>query len=188
MSDNISARNYYSEGTYSIKCPSGRVIEGPPHGRYWVVKEARFLELDRDNRIWWGKDGNGMPRLKRFLSEVKQGRVPQTLWPYEEVGHTQDAKRELMESVKFQNTDNVLDTVKPTGLIRRMLQLATRATEDDIVLDFFAGSGSLGHAVMEQNQEDDGNRRFILVQLPQPLPIPEERLKTICRHRKRTYP
>ena len=180
MSDNLSARNFYSEGIYAITCPSGRVIDGPPTGRYWAVKEEAFLALDRDNRVWWGKDGNGMPRLKRFLSEVKQGRVPQTLWPYAEVGHTQDAKRQLMEHVAFEQTDNVLDTVKPTGLIRRMLQIATQPGEGDLVLDFFAGSGPTGHAALEQNREDGGNRRFILVQLPEPLPKPETRLKTIA--------
>jgi adenine-specific DNA-methyltransferase len=176
----LSARNYYSEGTYAIRTPSGREIAGPPSGSYWRVSETRFWEMDRDGRIWWGKEGSNVPAIKRFLTEVKQGRVPQTLWPYEEVGHTQDAKRELLGCVKFQNTDNVLDTVKPTGLIRRMLQLATRAMENDVVLDFFAGSGSVGQGVLEQNRDDGGNRRFILVQLPEPLPSPEERLKTIA--------
>ena len=176
----MSARNYYSKGVYPITCPSGRVIEGPPQGRYWIYSEEKFKELDADGRIWWGDDGNNVPALKRFLSEVKQGRVPQTFWPYAEVGHTQDAKKQLMEHVAFEHTDNVLDTVKPTGLIRRMLQIATRPHEADIVLDFFAGSGSTGHAVIEQNLEDGGNRQFILVQLPEPLPKPEARLKTIA--------
>jgi adenine-specific DNA-methyltransferase len=155
---------------------------------YWRVSKQKFLELNQDGRIWWGKDGNGTPRLKRFLSDVKQGRVPQTLWPYSEVGHTQDAKKELLEFVKFENTDNVLDTVKPVGLLRRILQIVTRASEGDIVLDFFAGSGSTGHAVVAQNAEDGGNRRFILVQLPEPLPKPEKALKTIadiCKERVR---
>ncbi|HBY93179.1 MAG TPA: site-specific DNA-methyltransferase [Chloroflexi bacterium] len=176
----LSARNYYSEGVYSVTCPSGRIIEGPPQGRYWVIAKKKFLEFDRDGRIWWGKDGNNVPALKRFLSEVKQGRVPQTLWPYAEVGHTQDAKKQLMEHVAFEQTDNVLDTVKPTGLIRRMLQLATRPAAGDLVLDFFAGSGPTGQAVFEQNREDGGNRRFVLVQLPEPLPKPETRLRTIA--------
>jgi adenine-specific DNA-methyltransferase len=176
----LSARNYYSEGLYPIQCLSGRKIDGPPPGSYWRVSKQKFLELDQDKRIWWGKDGNNVPAIKRFLSEVKQGRVPQTLWPYSEVGHTQDAKRQLMECVAFEHTDNVLDTVKPTGLIRRMLQIATRPQEADIVLDFFAGSGSTGHAILEENLGDGGNRRFILVQLPEPLPKPESRLKTIA--------
>ncbi|MGH8610120.1 MAG: site-specific DNA-methyltransferase [Gammaproteobacteria bacterium] len=176
----LSARNYYSEGTYAITCPSGRLIEGPPPGTYWRVSKEKFLRLDRDKRIWWGRDGNNVPAIKRFLSEVKQGRVPQTFWPYSEVGHTQDAKRELLEYVSFEHTDNVLDTVKPTQLIRRMLQLATRPRQEDLVLDFFAGSGPVGHAVIDQNREDGGNRRFILVQLPEPLPRPEKQLRTIA--------
>ena len=184
----LSARNYYGEGTYPITCPSGRVIEGPPPGNYWRVSRENFLEMNRDGRIWWGKDGNNVPAIKRFLSEVKQGRVPQTFWPYSEVGHTQDAKKELMEYVAFEHTDNVLDSVKPVALIRRMLQLSTRATDGDIVLDFFAGSGPTGHAIIVQNAEDGGNRRFVLVQLPEPLPKPEEALKTIadiCKERVR---
>ncbi|MCP9464421.1 MAG: site-specific DNA-methyltransferase [Nitrospira sp.] len=114
--------------------------------------------------------------------------MPQTLWSYSEVGHTQDAKKQLMEHVAFEQTDNVLDTVKPTGLIRRMLQIATHPKEGDIVLDFFAGSGSTGHAVLEQNHADGGNRKCILVQLPEPLPKPENTLKTIadiCKERVR---
>ena len=176
----LSGRNYYSEGSYPVKCPSGRVIDGPPQGRYWVVSKDKFTELDKDGRIWSDKDGNNIPALKRFLSEVKQGRVPQTLWPYAEVGHTQDAKKQLMEYVSFEQTDNVLDTVKPTSLIRRMLQIATRSQEADIVLDFFAGSGSTEHAILEENLQDSGNRRFLLVQLPEPLPKPETHLKTIA--------
>jgi adenine-specific DNA-methyltransferase len=184
----LSARNYYSEGTYPITCPSGRVIEGPPPGNYWRVSKEKFLEMDLDSRIWWGKDGNNVPAIKRFLTEVRQGRVPQTFWPYSEVGHTQDAKKELMEYVTFEQTDNVLDSVKPIALIRRMLQLSTRTADGDIVLDFFAGSGPTGHAVMVQNAEDGGNRRFVLVQLPEPLPKPEKVLTTIadiCKERTR---
>jgi len=179
-SGDLSARNYYSEGVYAVTCPSGRVIDGPPPGTYWRVSKEKFEELDRDNRIWWGKDGNGMPRLKRFLSEVQQGRVPQTLWPYKEVGHTQDAKKQLLELVHFENRDNVLDTVKPASLIRRILHIATQPETGDIVLDFFAGSGPTGQAVFEQNQEDGGDRRFILVQIPEPLPKPEARLHTLA--------
>jgi adenine-specific DNA-methyltransferase len=165
----LSARNYYGEGTYSIKCPSGRVIKGPPPGNYWRVSKDKFSELDRDRRIWWGVDGNNVPAIKRFLSEVKAGRVPQTLWTYEEVGHTQEAKKELIGTVTFPNSDSVFETPKPTRLIRRMLQLATRADQDELIVDFFAGSGSTMHAVFAQNAEDGGKRRSILVQLPEPL-------------------
>jgi adenine-specific DNA-methyltransferase len=87
----LDARNPYSRGTYSITCPSGRVIEGPPKGAYWRYAKEKFLELDADKRIWWGKKRDSIPQLKRFLSEVKQGVVPQTLGNYQDVGHTQDA-------------------------------------------------------------------------------------------------
>ena len=94
-SSDLSARNYYSKGLYSITTPSGRIISGPPEGSYWRVSEEKFKALDQDNRIWWGTDGNNVPSIKRFLSEVAEGIVPQTYWPYEEVGHTQDAKKEI---------------------------------------------------------------------------------------------
>ena len=82
----LSARNPYSKGTYSIKCPGGRVVKGPPPGNFWRYSKEKFLELDRDNRIWWGGDQNQVPAIKRFLSEVKQGLVPETIWTYKEVG------------------------------------------------------------------------------------------------------
>ncbi|MBK7956287.1 MAG: site-specific DNA-methyltransferase [Candidatus Accumulibacter sp.] len=206
----LSARNYYGEGTYAITCPSGRVIEGPPPGNYWRVSQAKFGEMDRDGRIWWGHDGNNVPAIKRFLSEVKAGRVPQTLWTYQEVGHTQEAKKELISLVDFPNSDVVFDTPKPTRLIRRILQLTTvpgEASDPDnfvgvrdmsadyviasnaqrlqrpppeIVLDFFAGTGSTMDAVFRQNAEDHGNRRCILVQLPEPLDGTGGSLKTIA--------
>jgi adenine-specific DNA-methyltransferase len=209
----LSARNYYGAGTYPVICPSGRVIEGPPSGRYWAVSKENFDELDSDGRIWWGADGNNVPAIKRFLSEVKAGRVPQTLWTYEEVGHTQEAKKELISLVDFPNSDVVFDTPKPTRLIRRILQLTTAPGEaegdedgfvgvrdmrgqyevissppqqkqrkgpPDIVLDFFAGTGSTMDAVFRQNAEDGGNRQCILVQLPEPLDGGGDSLRTIA--------
>jgi len=158
----LSARNYYSEGTYPITCPSGRLISGPPGGNYWRVKESKFKEMDKDGRIWWGEDGNNIPSIKRFLKEVKSGRVPQTLWEYDEVGHTQDAKKELLSILDFANSEDVFVTPKPTALLARILDLAT--TEHSIVLDSFAGSGTTGHAVLAANKRDGGDRKFILVE------------------------
>lgn len=166
----LSARNYYGEGTYPITCPSGRQLSGPPPGTYWRVSKPKFDELNADGRIWWGLDGNNVPAIKRFLSEVKDGRVPQTLWTYDEVGHTQEAKKELIATVDFPNSDVVFDTPKPTRLLRRILQIATAPDSNDLVVDFFAGTGSTMDAVFQQNAEDGGNRRCILVQLPEPLP------------------
>ena len=165
----LSARNYYGEGTYPITCPSGRELEGPPPGTYWRVSKRKFDELDADRRIWWGADGNNVPAIKRFLTEVKDGRVPQTLWTYDEVGHTQEGKKELMASVAFPNSDVVFDTPKPTRLMRRILQLATSPKSGDIVVDFFAGTGTTMDALYAQNAEDGGNRRCVLVQLPEPM-------------------
>ncbi len=174
----LTARNYYSQGQYEVKSPSGKTFK-PGRGRYWRTSPDGFQELREDRRIWWGPDGDSMPAQKRFLSEVKQGIVPQTLWKYQDVGHTQDAKKELLKYVDFEETENVLNSVKPVRLVQRMLQIATRAEDGDIVLDFFAGSAVSGHAVMAQNLEDSGNRRFILAQLPEPLPKPEKDLETI---------
>jgi adenine-specific DNA-methyltransferase len=179
-SGDLSARNFYGEGTYPVTCPSGRVIDGPPNGTYWRVSKEKFDEMNKDGRIWWGADGNNMPRMKRFLSDVKSGRVPQTLWKYEEVGHTQEAKKELISAVNFPNSDVVFDTPKPTRLIRRILQLATSADEDDIVLDFFAGTGTTMDAVFRGNVDEVGKRRCILVQLPEPIPEAIGPLRTIC--------
>jgi len=166
--NNLSARNFYSKGTYSIPCPGGRLIEGPPKGRYWSIAEDKLWQLHAEGRVWWGKDGNNVPSPKIYFSEVKQGRVPQTLWKYEEVGHTQEAKKVLVELLDFDNSESVFDTPKPPRLIARMLQLSTTTLADDIILDFFAGSGTTGHAVVDANRSDSGNRHFILVQLPEP--------------------
>ncbi len=186
MSDNLTARNYYSKGTYPIQSPGGRSISGPPPGTYWRVAQEKFDSLDADNRIWWGAEGDGVPRLKRFLSEVKDGRVPQTLWKYEEVGHTQEAKKELLARVEFGSSDSVFETPKPTRLIERMLRLATDSDGEDLVLDFFAGSGATGEAVWKLNKEDGGNRRFILVQLPEPTGYDDyETVADITRERLR---
>jgi adenine-specific DNA-methyltransferase len=149
----LSARNYYSRGTYPITAPSGRVIAGPPNGMYWRVSEAKLGELDADNRIWWGKDGNNVPSIKRFLSEVKQGTVPQTWWSYEEVGHTQDAKREVVELFG----DVAFSTPKPERLLQRVLHIAT--DPGDLVLDSFAGSGTTGAVAHKMG------RRWIMVEL-----------------------
>ena len=177
--ENMTARNPYDAGVYPVTTPSGRVITGPPTGTYWRISKEKFMELDADNRIWWGKDGNNSPAVKKFLSEVSSGRTPQTLWFYGDVGHTQDAKKTLLKYVPFENTENVLNSVKPTQLLQRIVQLATKPRENAIVMDFFSGSAPTAHAVLEQNRTDGGNRRFIGVQIAEPLRIPEEKMKTI---------
>lgn len=178
-SSDLTARNYYGAGQYTVVGPTGKQF-GPGRGRYWRQDEESFKNLDRDGRIWWGEDGNNMPRLKRFLSEVKDGIVPQTLLLHTQVGNTQEAKKELLEYIGFEETANVLNSVKPTRLLRHIIKIGTLPTAKDIVMDFFAGSGPAGHATMRQNADDGGDRRYILVQLPEALPIEEPRLKTIA--------
>ena len=117
-SSDLSARNPYSKGTYGIKCPGGRVVQGPPPGRFWIYSEENFWELDKDNRIWWGEDKNQVPAIKRFLSEVKQGLVPETIWTYKEVGHTQDAKKTLLQIFPENFPD--FTTTKPPELLTRI--------------------------------------------------------------------
>ena len=160
--NNLAARNFYSKGTYPITCPSGRVIEGPPPGSYWRVSFDKFKELDADGRIWWGEDGNNIPAPKIFRSEVKQGRVPQTLWFHDEVGHTQDAKKTLIEMGLLSDEKTNTITPKPVSLIERVLEIG--ADENALLLDSFAGSGTTAHAVLKANAKDGGNRRFILVE------------------------
>jgi len=173
-SDNLVARNPYSKGLYEVTTPSGRVIPGPPTGTWWRFSEENFHRLDEDNQIWWGEDGSNMPRLKRFLSDVKEGLVPQTLWFFRDVGHTQEAKKELLEICEFQSTPDVFVTPKPSRLIRRILQIATGP--DDLVLDSFAGTGTTGQAVLAQNTQDGGHRRFMLVEM-------ESAVTTVARQR-----
>jgi len=158
----LSARNPYSRGKYSIKCLGGRIIAGPPQGRYWAISEEKLWEMDKDNRIWWGADKNQIPAIKRFLSDVKKGLVPETIWTYKEVGHTQDAKKTVVEI--FGGDEDVFLTPKPVELLKRIIRLSTES--DDLILDSFAGSGTTAHAVLELNKEDGGNRKFILVQQP----------------------
>jgi adenine-specific DNA-methyltransferase len=132
----LSARNYYSLGKYSITTPSGRVIAGPPGGNYWRVSEENFWRLVADNRIWWGRKGDAIPQIKRFLTEVKQGVTPQTFWSYEEVGHTQEAKKEILALFGA----DVFITPKPERLIDRIIRIGTN--HGDLVLDSFLGSGT----------------------------------------------
>ncbi|ODS54095.1 MAG: DNA methylase N-4 [Acidobacteria bacterium SCN 69-37] len=156
-SGDLSARNAYSAGIYPITTPSGRVIAGPPKGMYWRVSEEKFKSLDADGRIWWGKGGNNTPRLKRFRSEVMEGIVPQTIWPHDEVGNTQEAKKEVMAVVPVDA--DVFQTPKPERLLRRVLELATE--EGDWVLDSFGGSGTTGAVALKMR------RRWVMIELGQ---------------------
>lgn len=150
-----------AENIYSITTPSGRIVE-PPAGRSWRLSEKAFFERLHDNRIWFGPNGDSVPSMKRFLSELrKTGITPMTYWRYDSVGHSQDATQklsQLFDGKKF------FDYPKPVELIKRCISLYTK---DDLILDFFSGSATTAHAIMQLNQEDGCNRHFILVQLPE---------------------
>jgi len=149
---------------YAIKNPTGREVY-PPKGTSWRVSRETLKRFVEENRLWWGSTGDGdMPFQKRFLSEVKQGVVPTTWWDYKFAGSMRNAKNEIREIFE----DPPFDYPKPSSFVRRILEVSTYAKEDEIILDFFAGSGTTAQAVLESNAQDGGNRKFILVQLPEP--------------------
>ena len=163
-SSDMTVKTYSEKYDYPIKTPRGEIIH-PTNGRCWSMPKERFDELVKDNRVWFGKGGSNVPRYKTFLSEVSEGLVPLTIWKYQDVGHNQEARQELKELF---SDEALFDSPKPVRLIRRMLDLSTTENEGDIVLDFFAGSGTLAEAILTNNDLDNGNRKFVLVQLPEP--------------------
>ena len=162
MSSDISVKTYNAECDYPITAPSGRVIE-PPAGRCWSLSKKAFLERLQDNRIWFGPDGNGVPRIKRFLTDLKhEGMAPTSIMFFKDVGHSQEGAQEVSKLLD----GGFFSGPKPQRLMQRLLTLAN-LTSDSIVLDFFSGSASTAHAVMSKNAEDGGHRKFIMVQLPE---------------------
>ena len=151
-SSGLDVKTYSAEYDYPITTPSGRVVT-PPGSSCWRLSKSRFQEYVADNRIWFGPDGKSVPAIKRFLSEVKQGTVSKTIWTYQEVGHNQDAKKEVLAF----NSEDVFDTPKPEKLLQHILTLATRP--GDLVLDSFAGSGTAGAVAHKMG------RRWIMVEL-----------------------
>jgi len=158
----LAARNQYSQGIYPITTLSGKVIQGPPAGSYWRVSKDKFDDLDKDDRIWWGETGENRPGIKRFLSEVKDGVVAQTIWRWEDVGSTRNAKQALSQVMAANQGEELFITPKPIDLIERIVSLVT--VNNSLILDSFAGSATTAHAVLAQNAKDGGNRKFILVE------------------------
>lgn len=144
------------EKIYEITLPSGRKVL-PSSGRCWLYTKERFTEMVNDNRIWFGPNGDSTPAVKKFLSEVKHGVTPMTIWKYAEVGHSQDATKELKNIF---DGESKFTYPKSIRLLQRIVGLY--GDKSSIILDFFAGSGTTGHAVMKLNAEDGGKRRFIL--------------------------
>ena len=178
-SSDISVGPAIEANVYPITTPSGRVVE-PPAGRSWRLSSKAFEERLRQNRIWFGSDGNGVPRMKRFLSELrKTGVTPMTIWKHGDVGHSQGATQAL---AKMFDDKKYFDYPKPVDLIKRCISLYS--SPDSLILDFFSGSATTAHAVMQLNAEDGGKRKYIMVQLPEQTPEKSEArnagYNTIC--------
>ena len=159
----LSVKTYNAECDYPITPPTGRIIE-PPAGRCWSLSKKAFFERLQDNRIWFGSDGNSVPCIKRFLTELKyDGMAPTSILFYKEVGHSQEGAKEV---VSLFGDKGVFDGPKPVRLLQRLITLAN-LKDDSIVLDFFSGSATTAHALMKTNLEKGTDRKFILVQLPE---------------------
>ena len=162
QSGDLVASGERSNGHFIIISPKTGKSFDVPQGKHWVYSESNLKKLVEDNQIWFGEDGNSFPRKKRFLSDVQNGRTASTIWLSEEVGHNQTATREVKQLF---NDNKYFDFPKPVSYIKQMLMVSTK--KDDLILDFFSGSATTAHAVMQLNAEDGGNRKFIMVQLPE---------------------
>ncbi|MBF1705005.1 MAG: site-specific DNA-methyltransferase, partial [Selenomonas sp.] len=158
--DPITAHNYYA-ADYTITKPNGEVIYRPKD-RYWAYSEASIRRFIEEDRILWG-EGSSMPMVKRYLCDVQNGLVPVTLFKREFAGDTSQAKRQIDEL--FPESRGIFDYTKSVDLMYRLAQISS--SSDDIVIDFFSGSATTAHAVMQLNAEDGGHRKFIMVQLPE---------------------
>lgn len=179
QSGDLVASGERRNGHFIIVSPRTGKQFDVPQGKHWVYSEENLQFLVSDNQIWFGEDGNSFPRKKRFLSDVQDGRTPNTLWLSEEVGHNQTATREVKSIF---DDEKVFDFPKPVSFIKQMLIVGS--SKDAIVFDFFSGSATTAHAVMQLNAEDGGNRKFIMVQLPEVCDEKSEARKagyeTIC--------
>lgn len=162
-SGDLTSKTKATGHSYVIVSPSGKEFY-PPEGRQWAPSYETYLKLKQENRLWFGEKGDNVPRQKQFLSEIQAGVVPTTLMPYAECGHNQEAKKELISLLP--GIGNAFETPKPSRLLRKLLGLVN-FDFNDIILDFFSGSATTAHAVMQLNAEDGGSRRFIMVQLPE---------------------
>ena len=162
QSGDLVASGERSNGHYVVTSPKTGKQFDVPKGKHWVYSKENLYALVNDNQIWFGEDGNSFPRKKRFLSDVQDGRTPNTMWLSEEVGHNQTAAREMKNLF---NGNKLFDFPKPVSYLRQITQILSDV--ESIVLDFFSGAATTAHAVMQLNAEDGGIRKFIMVQLPE---------------------
>jgi adenine-specific DNA-methyltransferase len=163
LSNDLTAAEERTNGHFDLISPSGNVFDAPK-GKHWLYAESKMKELLHDNRIWFGVKGDAYPRLKRFLCDVQQGRKPPSVWLHSEVGHTDAATKEVKGI--FPEFSRLFETPKPTRLIKQLLDIGI-VEENEIVLDFFAGSATTAHSVMLLNKEKGKKCKYILVQLPE---------------------
>ncbi len=170
--DNLTVKTISENYLYEITNPQTNKKYLPTQGRSWLTNSATVDKWIAEGRVFFGQKGDGAPQLKRYLNEVQQGIIPTSLWSYDEVGHTDFSRKEL-KSIFV--TSAPFDNPKPTTLIRKIIQIS--CDNESLILDFFAGSGTTAHAVMQLNAEDGGNRRCISVQLPEPTDQKSEAFK-----------
>ena len=160
-SDNLSVRTYSANYDYPITNPNTGVVYNPPSGRCWITNKDTMQQWISEGRVFFGQTGQGAPQLKRYLNEVQDGVVPTTYWGYDDCGHNDEARKEI----KALFDKPPFDSPKPTRLLKQIVQIG--ADKDSVILDFFSGSATTAHAVMQLNAEDGGHRKFIMVQLPE---------------------
>jgi len=171
-SSDLTVKTYNASYDYPITTPNGTIIN-PPKGRCWRTSKEKMEQLRQENRVWFGADGGNVPRLKRFLTDVQDGITPLTIWKHIDVGHNQDARQDIK---KLFDDSAPFDTPKPVKLLKRLIHIGN--TENGIILDYFSGSATTAHAVMKLNAEDNGNRKHIQIQLPEPTNDNSEAFKT----------
>ena len=160
-SDNLSVRTYSANYDYPITNPNTGAAYNPPSGRCWITNKDTMQQWISEGRVFFGQTGQGAPQLKRYLNEVQDGVVPTTYWGYDDCGHNDEARKEI----KALFDKPPFDSPKPTRLLKQIVQIG--ADKDSVILDFFSGSATTAHAVMQLNAEDGGHRKFVMVQLPE---------------------
>lgn len=160
-SDNLSVRTYSANYDYPITNPNTGAVYNPPSGRCWITNKDTMQQWISEGRVFFGQTGQGAPQLKRYLNEVQDGVVPTTYWGYDDCGHNDEARKEI----KALFDKPPFDSPKPTRLLKQIVQIG--ADKDSVILDFFSGSATTAHAVLQLNAEDGGHRKFVMVQLPE---------------------